>query len=183
MENTGKHMELETKAKFADRMSVNKSTVTRWHKNGRLVVAPNGLVKVEDSIDRIQATKAGRYDVEQRHAQQRGSTLPLSGAMAFLDADDTDMDLDGSLGGEMAAYKAKALESKNQMALLEVAISKGEMLHKADHHRDIAKLGAGIRQSIERLIDNLTPQLHGLGRQDVKNHINHAFNNLKDEIQ
>lgn len=178
---------VETKADFARRLGVNRSTVTRGVQQGRILVNGQGHVYIKESLQQWNNTKGGRFDVEARHAAHRGAALPLSSAMAHLDSNLEDLtDLDESAGlatGELAIYKARALEAKNQMALLEVAISKGAMIHKADHQRDIAKLGASVRQGIERIIDNLAPQLHGAAQSQIENHINQAIAGLQEVLQ
>jgi hypothetical protein len=67
-------MTLESKAAFARRLGVNKSTITRAAQAGRLVLQGD-LVDVEASLARWQATQAGRTDVAERHAAQRGHAV------------------------------------------------------------------------------------------------------------
>ncbi|UYW24775.1 hypothetical protein OKC48_15985 [Methylorubrum extorquens] len=40
-------MQTETKAAFARRHGVNRSTVQKWQDKGLLVIAPDGMVNVE----------------------------------------------------------------------------------------------------------------------------------------
>lgn len=63
-------MSTESLADFARRRGVNKSTVTRWAKAGRLVLDGNA-VQVEKSLDLLAATAGYRADVARRHQLER----------------------------------------------------------------------------------------------------------------
>ena len=67
---------IESKAAFARRLGVNKSTVTRAAEAGRIVLTPRGQVEVEKSLERWHATKGARSDVAARHAEKRGADIP-----------------------------------------------------------------------------------------------------------
>ena len=56
---------------FATIMGVNKSTVSRWKKDGRLVM-DGAKVLVDESKQRIKETEGGRDDVAKRHAANKG---------------------------------------------------------------------------------------------------------------
>lgn len=57
-------MQTETKAAFARRHGVNRSTVQKWQDKGLLVTAPDGMVNVE----------ATEWNLDQRPAKYRGGT-------------------------------------------------------------------------------------------------------------
>jgi hypothetical protein len=57
-------MQTETKAAFARRHGVNRSTVQKWQDKGLLVIAPDGMVNVE----------ATEWNLDQRPAKYRGGT-------------------------------------------------------------------------------------------------------------
>lgn len=175
--NTGNTSPLETKAEFARRLGVNRSTVTRGVQQGRILVNGKGLVLINESLARWQATKVGRYDVEARHAKKRGQALNLNTVDAILNAD-TDLEIDSTETGEITHYKARALNAKNQIALLQIALDKGELTEKYQHLSAAYKLGAGIRQGIERTIDNIAPQITHAGTGDIEDMIENAINEL-----
>ncbi len=159
-------MIIETKTQFADRQGVNKSTVTRWAAAGRLVLAPNGRVMVEQSIAKINASQGGRSDVADRHAQNRGQSIPSAtnatpGAThSTVAIDDTDMQADaGDIGEDRAYYKAIALDRGNQQLKLDEALKNGKRLDGDDFKDVIELLGHQLRGSVERFIDNLAPQI------------------------
>lgn len=168
---------VESKAAFAKRLGVNRSTITRAAQSGRIVINIDGKVLINESLARWESTKGGRTDVEARHAQGRGHYVQ---ALRVLDSDgesESESDV-----GEMALYKARALEAKNKMALIEVGLEKGDLIEKPEHLRDAAKIGAGLRQSIENLIDNLSPQIGGIQPGLVAERIRHAVSELRFKV-
>jgi hypothetical protein len=145
----------ETKAQFAKRLGVNKSTVTRYGQAGRLVLAPNGKVKVEESLRLINATKGHRIDVSQLHGQKhQGLQNDATGV-----ADDDMSATVETVGMDRATLKAQALSYGNKMLELEAAKVEGIILDKEDFLKQVGLSGRSYRIGIERLIDNLAPVL------------------------
>lgn len=163
---------IETKKQFAERMGVHKSTVTRWDKAGRLVLAENGRVKVEESQTAIKATQGARSDVAQRHAQNRGHSLntqPQAQPGATNAENDPDVNVTAQeVGKDRAYYKAIALDIGNKQLKLDEALNRGIRLDKTDYYADLAKQAAQIKSGIERLIDNLAPQLCKITNQEER---------------
>jgi hypothetical protein len=146
----------ETKAQFAKRLGVNKSTVTRYGQAGRLVLAPNGKVKVEDSLRLIASTKGARLDVSEKHGQLP-SQVPENGSETILD---DDMSATVALVGmDRATLKAQTLTYGNKMLELEAAKAEGKALDKDDFLKQVGLNGRSFRVGMERLIDNLAPVL------------------------
>ena len=145
----------ETKAQFAKRLGVNKSTVTRYGQAGRLVLAPNGKVKVEESLRLINATKGHRIDVSQLHGQNhQGLQNDATGV-----ADDDMGATVETVGMDRAALKAQTLTYGNKMLELEAAKVEGTILDKEDFLKQVGLNGRSFRVGMERLIDNLAPVL------------------------
>lgn len=146
----------ETKAQFAKRLGVNKSTVTRYGQAGRLVLAPNGKVKVEESLQLINATKGARLDVSEKY-RQLPSQMQENSSETILD---DDMSATVALVGmDRAALKAQTLTYGNKMLELEAAKTEGSVLDKADFLKQVGLSGRSFRVGMERLIDNLAPVL------------------------
>jgi hypothetical protein len=146
----------ETKVQFAKRLGVNKSTVTRYGQAGRLVLAPNGKVKVEESLSLINATKGHRIDVSEKHSQLP-SQIPENGSETILD---DDMSATVALVGmDRATLKAQTLTYGNKMLELEAAKVDGSVLDKDDFLKQVGLSGRSFRVGMERLIDNLAPVL------------------------
>lgn len=158
---------VESKAAFAKRLVVNRSTITRAAQSGRIVLNGDGKVLINESLARWDDTKSGRLDVQARHAKARGHQIG-TGRLDQADLADfeglDDFDTSEGAVGQLANLKAQALEARNQMALIERALEKGDMVEMADHLGDVAKIGAQLRQAVENLIDNIAPQISGINQ-------------------
>lgn len=145
----------ETKAQFAKRLGVNKSTVTRYGQAGRLVLAPNGKVKVEESLNLINGTKGHRIDVSKLHGQNHQGLQSDATGVAGDDMGAT-VEL---VGMDRAALKAQTLTYGNKMLELEASKADGSVLDKEDFLKQVGLSGRSFRVGMERLIDNLAPVL------------------------
>lgn len=67
-------MTRETQTQFAARIGVNKSRITRLKQAGRLVMSDGGMVEVEGSLARLDATRGDRYDLSDIYAAARAET-------------------------------------------------------------------------------------------------------------
>lgn len=162
--------EKESRAAFARRMGVNKSTVTRWGEAGRLV-EQDGLVLVAETMARVAATTAHRNDVAARHAAGRGAGIPTPQPGAQNAPKTTDSipgdsvtaagDVGGGLpaGGGRQRYQALTMQYENQSIKLEMALRRGLRFPRETVKREANGLGATIRAALERLIDLSAPQL------------------------
>lgn len=161
---------IESKAAFARRLGVNKSTITRAAEAGRLVLTPRGQVEVEKSLERWHATKGARSDVAARHAENRGADIPEAAPVeknATKDrktpgADSGAADgLPGSepAGGSRQRYKLAALHYENQSIKLEMALRRGLRYPLALVKQEAGGIGATVRAAIERIIDQTAPRL------------------------
>jgi hypothetical protein len=159
----------ETRAAFARRLGVNKSTITRAEQAGRIVMAGR-LVDVERSIERWYATKGGRADVEARHAENRGAEVSAgqadaeNGTAGRKPRATTQPDGDGSAtggqgGSARTRYKAIAMQYENQQIKLEMALRRGLRYPLPAVRREAAGIGATLRAAIERIIDQTAPRL------------------------
>lgn len=182
---------IESKTQFAKRMGVNRSTVTRWDKAGRLVLAENGRVMVEQSLAAIKATQGAREDVAQRHAQNRGHALntqqqtqqdtqqhATNGATTDATIDTAYGDGVGEIpsaakgaGADRAAYQSIAIEMKTNQLKLTEALKRQIRLDKADYYADVEMVALNMKSAIERLIDNLAPQISKITDPAERNQI------------
>lgn len=157
--------ETETRAAFARRMGVNKSTITRWGETGRLV-EQDGKVLVAETVARVAATMAHRNDVAARHAAGRGADIPTPqlGAKNAPKAPDLisgsdDAEAGLPAGGGRQRYQALTMQYENQSIKLEMALRRGLRFRRDTVKREANGLGAMIRAALERLIDLSAPQL------------------------
>lgn len=168
-------MSSETRAAFAARCGVNKSTVTRWAEAGALVLAENGRdVQIEASLQRLAERRGIRPDVAARHAAGRGRDIPsarhdgknapaglenaTAGATESNSAPQLEaLGVDGN--GSRTKYKTIALHYENQAIKLEMALRRGLRYPKKSVEREAIGLGATVRAAMERLIDQTAPRL------------------------
>ena len=177
------HLGLETQTEFAVTMGVNKSTITRWKKAGRLEFAPNGKIDVEASKAKIKATQGARTDVAERHAQQRGHKLNTA-SQTTTQADDDMNVTEQQVGADRAQYKAVKMDFDNKQLKLDEALNRGIRIFKEERDQDLAKLGGNIKSGIERLIDNLAPQIaKNQNPQDTQQKLEQAAQQLLEQIQ
>lgn len=175
-------MTLETKAAFARRLGVNKSTITRAAQAGRLVLE-GGKVNVERSLAQWHATAgAVRPDMVAHWAVQRGAQLPAPqpGAENALTPDLASLPGIVALGlplqqltapgastaitdaGEELSrthYKALTLQYENASIKLDIALRRHQRYALPAVRRESRALGATLRASVERLIDQTAPRL------------------------
>lgn len=154
----------ETRAKFAARLGVARSTITRAVQAGRLVIHENGHILVEPSLKRWHETKGGRDDVEARHAENRGAAIPEAGggdenATAARKSRNEAATAGEPESGSRASYKAAALKYENDAIKLEIALRRGHRYPLAAIRHEALGIGGTLRASIERLIDQTAPRL------------------------
>lgn len=160
---------------FARWLGVNKSSVCRARKAGRLVLTADGRVEFEQSAARWHETAGGRTDVAARHAQKRGAAIPTpqpqqKNATAAQSAPAVP-EIDAAAGSGMndgdTRTKAKTLllHYENAQIKLEMALRRGLRLDRSAVKRESAGLGAMLRAGIERVIDQTAPRLAAAGNE------------------
>lgn len=156
-------MTIEHRATFARRLGVNKSTVTRAARAGRLVLTSDGLIEVEASLTRWKETMGSRDDVAARHAANRGAAIPEaqpgdeSLAAAATDSA-TSVATTPQPGGET---RADALTRKESAAadLLEMEKAKlqGRLIPKDEVDTALKAFATATRSRLDVLADQLAP--------------------------
>lgn len=155
-------------AAFARRLGVNRSTITRAAQAGRLVLAADGRVLVQASLARWHATRGGRLDVAERHAEARGgavagvaaaATPPASGDSGPQGAEQGDGEAYAPPEGSRAAWEAEKLAWQNRLLLVSLDLQSGARVPRPALQREAHGLGATLRATVERLIDQTAPRL------------------------
>lgn len=157
----------ENLAAFARRLGVNRSTVTRAAHSGRLVLDADGRVCILASLTRWHSTRGGRDDVAARHATARGFELPV--ALAATTATTAQNrarsgDQDGDEGepaaaGSRAFWEAEKVRWQNAELMLAMDLESGVRIPRQAMEREARGLGATLRATAERLIDQTAPRL------------------------
>ncbi|MFU8837888.1 MAG: hypothetical protein ACNA75_06245 [Thiohalomonadaceae bacterium] len=152
----------ETMADFARRLGVARSTITRAVKAGRILLDENGRVLVEQSLQQWHGSKGHRTDLEARHAAHRGAHIPQAGAepiqpqkIATAPATDSNSGTEAT----RAQLKEAVLRYENSTIKLEMALRRHHRYPRQAIQREAHALGGTLRAAIERLIDELSPQL------------------------
>jgi hypothetical protein len=160
--------EAEHLAAFARRLGVNRSTVTRAAQSGRLVLADDGRVLVQASLARWHATRGGRLDLAERHAEARGhavagvatpATPPADANSGPRSDDQHAADTQAPPEGSRAFWEAEKLRWQNTQLLLSLDLQSGARIPRGAIQREAHSLGATLRATVERLIDQTAPRL------------------------
>lgn len=160
-------MTLEKQSDFARRVGVDKSQVTRWKQDGRVVMV-DGMVDVEASLARLEATRGTRHDVSDRHAAERGQPLaldlpaPPAAPLADTDSQGTDAALDLDEIGRRTRV-AQMLKEEHAAALKRIELSEreGQLIAKGDVVGAVTDAVAVILSAAEAVPDRLAPILIG----------------------
>lgn len=162
-----------TKSKFAEIQGVNKSTVTRWNKAGRLVLANNGKVIVDESIKKLKITRGGRLDVSKRHADNRDKQTTQENNQANEQASEQGIEY----------YKAIKQDMINRGLKLNEELTIGTRLNKKEYSLNQARYAMKIKTGIENLIDNLAPQLFSLDKKERQAKIQQEIQQLVTRLK
>lgn len=155
----------ESPSAFAGRLGVNRATISRAIKAGRLLLGSDGLLGVEESLRRWRETSPGsRPDVSARLAAERAAKR--GAAPAAVDDQET-ADAEGEPGGDDHAadretvlhYAEQRLAAQNRLVMLGMELRAHKRYSRADVLQEAAALGGSLRAGIDRLIDQTAPVL------------------------
>lgn len=153
-------MSLETRADFARRLGVNRSTITRWVETGRVVLS-GALIDVEASQQRLAETGGARPDVAERHAAERAAKGATVGAgdtppPAAPPASDAASRADG-VGNSYQAARAVKEKYAALHAKLEYEQALGNLIPKGDVDLALRSFAASVRAKLDVLPDQISP--------------------------
>jgi len=150
---------LESKAAFARRIGVNKSTITRAAQAGRLVMQ-GSKVDVAQSLARWHATAGGRADLTEKHAQQRGQTIPQA-SLPTPEQKSAKTGVYSSGTGKVAAFQPSAPS----------AIGVDDEATRTDYKATTLLFEnetIKLQMALERLIDQTAPRLAAESQRDAR---------------
>lgn len=165
-------MKKVTRQEFAKIAGVNKSTVSRWIKSGRVQVGDDGLIDVL-AAKRSLEVSASPFS----HHQARGTDLIGLGAddLAVQDVDAgaadgaaLSMAMDGAdaVALRLKRAMAKEREAKAEQAAIELDKLTGTLVERSEVDFVLTDFGLTIRTLLEAFPDRLSPSLAGC-RGDV----------------
>jgi hypothetical protein len=190
-------MTIETQARFAARLGVARSTVTRFKHEQRLVMTADGRVDVEGSLLSLEATQgvlphqiANRERLEEARREQ-GPAQPQAQPQAQSQAQSPERppaapqepqgpissDTLAKLGAKTKFEAYRKLKADADRSELETALAQGLAVLKADVQRDILDAAGIILGAWETLPDRLAPVMVGIDDQARIRAI------LRDEIE
>jgi len=161
-------MTTEIRAQFAARLGVNRSTVTRWAEQGRLIEA-DGRIDIDASLARLQATSGGRDDVKLRHALARAAKNAADAAPgegqgqsatppAEIAATAAPSDPAGQPRGETRAdAQARKEAAQADLAEMEVLQKRGYLIPREDVDAALKAMGAAVRAAMDVFPDQTAP--------------------------
>lgn len=167
-------MERERPSAFARRLGIHKSSVTRAIAAGRLILGDDGLLDIADNLQRWHSTRSGaRPDVAERHQKQREATGKVTPAQtpeifhsapAVSPAEDSqtrheENGSDATEPGSQNYYTARRLTAQNNLVKLGMALRAYRRYPLEDLRREALTIGATLRASLERLVDQTAPRL------------------------
>lgn len=153
----------ENQSAFAARLGVNRSTVSRALAAGRLVQSDNGQILIEASLKRWEETQGHRTDMAEKHAKKRGQTVSVAPR-----GENTAVDIPEGGESNRTRYKALLLHFENQSIKLEIALRRHARYPLEQIRHEASGLGAMLRASIERVIDQTAPRLAVAGSTDER---------------
>lgn len=146
-----------TQKAFAEHIGCRPSYITKLKQDGRLVIGDDGLVRVAESIARIEATRdPAKRAVAERHAAERGATLQ---AAAGEGADKPAEDPATLANPDYQAARAKREHYAAEREEMRYRQEAGELLVAVEVEGEVASILTELRTRLEALPDTLGPQL------------------------
>ncbi len=143
-------MTTETQADFARRLNRAPSWITQLKAAGRLVLTDDGLVDVESSLTRIEATEdPGKAGVAARHAEGRQAGKGMGEQVE-------------KIGASFKLYQARKMKADAEMSEMERDRQAGKLVPIDGVNFLIDDLTASYRSRLENWPDRLAPELFPL---------------------
>lgn len=187
-------MTRESQTEFARRLNKDKAHVTRLKQAGRLVMAVDGLVEVEASLERIEATRGQRFDTERRWEEYRAhpadSAPPVQAKPAPTESPAPTQDAALStdeISRRTRLAQMRKEEAEAQKRELELNELTADLLRRDAVEKALLDAVAVILSAGENLPDRLAPQLVGIEdmervRARVKDEIEGFFVTISAEL-
>ncbi len=146
-----------TQAEFARICGVNRSTVHKWVKAGRISLEADGKLDLAKALKAREASESPEPHHQARKLQieaEKAARRPAEeGEADDLSAADINRKL------KYAAMKER--EAKAAIAQMERDIKAGQLVRREDVERVLRDIGATLRGLMERLPDQLAAELAG----------------------
>lgn len=158
-------MTTETQAQFALRLGCAKSWVTQLKQAGRLVMTADGLVDVEASLARIEATESPDAVHQARaraHADARGGQGGAAPALPTTEPPKPPPESLESIGLRLKKAEADKREHEAEIARMERERLAGNLVEREVVDYVLADYATTLRSTLEGRADRLAPVLYPL---------------------
>lgn len=140
-----------SKAEYSRLKGINKSTITRWAKAGRLVVDAEGNVLIAESEALLaESGDASKVGVVERHAQERGRKVEDLTKLQSAKGSGT-RPAGSEAYGKRVTESARREAALADMAEMERDLKVGKYLDREGVERALIDNATAIRQTFERI--------------------------------
>jgi len=148
-------------SEFARREGVNKSTVSRWIKSGRIQTDENGLIDPEKARRRRHALESPEPHHQARKAQIEAEKGAQGGVAGTQPGATGEPPLHGveKIGAALKLETYKLQKAKAEKAQMEADEKAGSLLNRKEVEYVLAEFGSTLRNAIESLPDRLSGEL------------------------
>ena len=184
-----------SQAEFARIANVNRSTVTRWIQNGRIVPEADGRIDVdvalrqrnntESTEPRHQARKA-QFDEEKATAATAGSEpLRESAGQRGAGYSTEGLGVSEKIGLLHKQASLKRLQAQAELANLQLDAAAKLLIERETVEFVLADFGKTLVGLMENLPDRLTPELMACGpdAREIHKTLEDSFHDLLAELQ
>lgn len=154
---------------FARYLGINKSRITRLKQDGRLVMTPDGLVDVPASLERIQATRGPRYDVDDRFAADRAQVASADAEQTQPSSDDAEpepLTID-EIGMRTRRAQMLAAEADSRIKARKDALDSGQVVLRREVESDLATAVGVILNHASGIPDRMASLLCGINEPET----------------
>ncbi len=146
-----------TQAAFARICDVNRSTVSRWIKNGRIERGDDGLIDAAAAHKMREATESPLPHHQARKVQIE--TEKAAGETEHGKGESDDRPRADEIGRRLKYATMKEREAKAEMAEMERDRQAGDLVDRSDIDFVLEDFGQTLRGMLEGLPDRLSPAL------------------------
>lgn len=165
--------QFETQAQFAERLGMNKSSITRAKQAGRLVMTPDGRVDVRASLLAMAATEgtlpaheANRERLAELREQPPVATEPPAARAGVPEPTDKVAQSLTVIGHNTKLANMQRLQALAEMARRENELAAGKVVDREEVRAALTTAVGIILGAAEPMPDDLTPVLVGVAEAD-----------------
>lgn len=165
--------QFETQSQFADRLGMNKSSITRAKQAGRLVMTPEGMVDVQASLLAMAATEgtlpaheANRERLAALREQAPVATEPPAARVGAPEPADKVAQSLTVIGHNTKLANMQRLQAMAEMARRENELAAGKVVDREEVRAALTTAVGIILGAAEPMPDDLTPVLVGVAEAD-----------------